>query len=310
MSLRLEQGSLDLPDLALLVAVADAGSLSGAAKRLRLNHASAWRRLGAVEGRLGVRLFDRSRGGYAPTPAGEEAVGAARRLLEELEALERRLSGQDIRPSGVVRLTTTETLLPLVAPVIAGLRGSHPGVVIELSTANAFLTLTRREADVALRPAAEAPEGLVARRLGDVGTAIYATSAYLAAHDADPLALDWIAPDDSLSHLGSSRWIARNVPLERIVHRAGSLTALAAMAVAGVGLAPLPCLLADPDPRLRRVVDPVPEMAAKLWLLTHPDVQRTARVRALLDALAGSLTAQRGRLAGELGAREGANEFR
>ena len=193
MSLSLEQGAFGLDDLRLLTALAAAGSLAGAARRLKLNHASAWRRLGALEGRLGVRLFERGRDGYAPTPAGEAAIATAQRMLGELTDLERRLAGQDVRPSGPVRLTTTETLLELVMPALAALRASHPGIVVDLVTDNAFFSLTRRDADIALRPAAAAPEGLVARRLGAVATAVYASPAWLSERSADdPAALDWL----------------------------------------------------------------------------------------------------------------------
>lgn len=298
MSLPAGQEAFSLEDLRLLAALAETGSLAAAARHVRVNHASAWRRLGALEGRLGVRLFDRHRAGYAATPAGEEAIAVARRMLAELAVLERRLAGQDIRPSGVVRLTTTDTLLALVLPVVAGLRATHPGLVVELVTDNGFFTLTRRDADIALRPAGAAPDGLVARRLGTVATAVYAAARHPETLGRDPLTLDWLAPDDSLSHLGSARWIADRVAPERIVHRANSLPALAAAARAGIGLAPLPCVIADPDPDLVRVMSPLPEMETSLWLLTHPDLRRTARVRAVLDALAEHLKTRRALLAG------------
>ena len=301
MTLLLEQGTFGLDDLRLVAALAAAGSLAGAARRLKLNHASAWRRLGALEGRLGVRLFERGRDGYAPTPAGEAAIATAEHALRELTDLERRLAGQDVRPSGPVRLTTTETLLELVAPALAFLRASHPGIVVDLVTDNAFFSLTRRDADIALRPAATAPEGLVARRLGEVATAVYASPAYLARQAVDdPGALDWLAPDDGLSHLGSARWLAARVPTERIVLRASSLTALRAAARAGLGVAALPCLMADADPGLVRILPPVAEMATSLWLLTHPDLRRAGRIRAVMDGLARELTARRRLLEGAL----------
>lgn len=286
MSLQAAQTStFALEDLRLLIAIGESGSLSSAARRLHLNHTSAWRRLGALEKRLGVRLFHRDRSGYSATLAGEEAWEVAEQLLSQLDRLERRLSGQDVRPSGVVRITTAETLLNLIAPVVASLRVSHPGIVVELSATNAFLTLTRREADIAVRPAAERPAGLVARRLGTIASAVYGSPTYLAGRDTDPFAMDWLAPDESLSHLGSARWMARNVAPERVVHRAGSLIVLAMMARTGIGVAPLPCFLADQDNSLVRVLPPITEMATSLWLITHPDLRKTARMRVALDAL-------------------------
>jgi DNA-binding transcriptional LysR family regulator len=176
---------------------------------------------------------------------------------------------------------------------------SHPGIVVDLITDNAFFTLTRRDADIALRPATSAPEGLVARNLGEVATAIYASENYARRRAGRGLvSLDWLAPDDSLSHLGSARWIAAQVAAERIVLRASSLTVLRAAARAGIGVAPLPCFVGDPDPALVRVAPPQPQMSAALWLLTHPDLRRTGRVRAVLDLFARSLARHRQLLAG------------
>jgi DNA-binding transcriptional LysR family regulator len=248
---------------------------------------------------MGVRLFERSRTGYAPTPAGEEVTAVAERVLLQLDELARRVTGQDVRATGVVRLTTTETLLEPLASILAELREAHPGIVVEIVTSNAFFTLTRRDADIALRPALRAPDGLVARRLAGVATAIYASRRY--AHSrrgVDPLLLDWLAPDESLAHLGSARWIANHIQSERIVSRASSLTALLATTSAGMGVAPLPCFLADADPTLCRVMEPIPEMESALWLLTHPDLRRTVRVRTVYDALARGFTRHRTLLAG------------
>ena len=303
MTLRLEQSSLSLDDLRLLAVLAEAGSLAGAARCIRVNHASAWRRLGALEQRLGARLFERNRTGYAPTLAGEEAIKVADKVIAELGDLERRLAGRDIRPTGTVRLTTAETLIDLLAPILTELREAHPGIVVELVTTNTFFTLVRRDADIALRPVAEASEGLVARRLSGIATAAYAAADYLQRRSTvDPLDLDWLAPDDSLAHLGSARWIASHIEPSSIVHRANSLTSLLAVARTGMGVAPLPCYLGDAEPTLKRVLAPIPEMSSALWLLTHPDLRRTVRIRAVLDFLATKLAPFRRRLEGKLSA--------
>jgi DNA-binding transcriptional LysR family regulator len=300
MTLLLEQRSFDLEDLRLLAALKDAQSLAGAARKLKVNHASAWRRLGALEARLGVRLFERMRTGYAPTPAGEEAAAMAERVLREIGETSRRIAGQDIRPTGAVRLTTTEALLGFIAPVLKELRNSHPGLVIEIAAANSFFTLTRRDADVALRPAEAAPEGVVARRLAAVASAIYVSPGYMADKSgADPFALDWLSPDDSLSHLRSARWIGRHVDPARIVHRANSLISLREAAQAGLGLVPLPCFLGDASRGLIRVTQPIAEMASNLWLLTHADLRGMPRVRAVLDAIGDFAAKSRSKIEGK-----------
>jgi DNA-binding transcriptional LysR family regulator len=150
---------------------------------------------------------------------------------------------------------------------------------------------------VAVRPASSAPEGLVARRVATLGTAIYA-----AEHVQVPDELtqaDWVAPDDALGHLRSARWIAANVPPERIAFRASSLMALASACQAGLGLAALPCFLADAMPGLQRLGEPLPQMETTLWLITHPDLRRTARIRTFLDFAAERLAGLRPQLEGK-----------
>jgi molybdate transport repressor ModE-like protein len=290
-------------DLRLLQAIGKAGTLTEAARSLGVDHSTAFRRLGALERRCGARLFERARDGYAPTPAGEAALAAAAEILEQLCDLERRLAGQDLRPAGTVRMTTTETLLDLMGPVIAALRAEHPEILVELVVTNAFFTLTKRDADVALRPAAAAPESLVGRRLAALATAPYASPSYLARSTArvELSSHDWIGFEDSLSHLAAARWLAAHVAPDRIVGRANSLLALRAMARAGMGVAALPCYLGDADPSLRRAHPPLVEMAASLWLLTHPDLRRVMRIRTVLDFVAGRLSERRALIEGGSG---------
>lgn len=300
MSLRQVQGNIDLEDLRLVQAIAEAGTLAGAARRLGVDHSTAFRRLGTLEERLGVRLFQRARDGYTPTPAGEMAIATAGELLADLGLLEHRLAGEDLRPSGVVRVTTTDTLLDFLAPGFAAFRAAHPEITLEIVAANAFFTLTRREADVAVRPARSAPDNLVGRRIAELAMAPYAAASYLDRRsDARGLIEhDWIGPDESLAHLGSAKWIEREIPSERVVLKGNSLLALLAAARAGVGVAPIPCYLGDTDPGLARVGSPIPEMSSALWLLTHPDLRRVARIRVLLDFLAPWLMQRRDLLAG------------
>jgi DNA-binding transcriptional LysR family regulator len=221
-----------LDDLRLVCAISEAGTLTGAASRLGVDHSTAFRRLGAVEKRLGARLFERARDGYTPTLAGEAAAEAAKRILDDLGNLQHRLAGEDLRPAGIVRVTTTDTLLDLTGPIFAALRAQSPEITIELVVANSFFTLARRDADIAIRPSAAAPGNLVGRRLATLATALYAAPAYLARQGSrtELPEHEWIGFEDSLSHLGSAKWMEANVAHGRIVHRANSLLALQAAA--------------------------------------------------------------------------------
>lgn len=292
-------GAFSLDDLRLIRSIGSAGTLTGAARLLRVDHSTAFRRLEAIEARLGARLFERSRDGYAATAAGEAAIERAGRILIEVDGLEQQLAGEDLRPSGVVRVTTTDTLTDIVTPMFATLAAQNPAITVELVVTNTFVTLTKREADVALRPAASAPEGLVGRRLAAVATAIYASPDYLAGKGDRPIAAhDWIGFDDSLGHLRSARWMAANIASDRIIFRADSLLALRSAVAAGLGIAALPCYLSDPFPRLRRLGAPLPEMEGSLWLLTHPGLRRVTRVRAVLDCIAQRVSERRALIEG------------
>ena len=260
---------------------------------MALNHSTLFRRLGALETQIGVRLFERFRDGYTPTAAGEEVIALAGRVDADVTVLERRLAGRDLRPSGPVRVTTTDTLVEMVTPMLASFRSAHPEITLELNASNAVFNLSRRDADAAIRPAQEPPDLLVGRRVATIAFALYAAPGYLMNRPPKlPLGEhDWLAPDDSLAHLKPTRWIAETVAPARIVYRASSLMALQYAARTGLGLASLPCYMGDADPALRRVGAPMPDFDAGLWLLTHPDLRRVARIRAFLDFMGPALAA-------------------
>lgn len=295
------QSHFDLGDLRLVRAIGAEGTLTAAARRLRIDHSTAFRRLGALEARLGAGLFQRARDGYTPTPAGEAALASAERILDEVEGLEHRLAGEDLRPSGEVRITTTDTLVDLLSPLLAAFRQAHPEIAPELVVANTFFTLSKRDADIAIRPATTAPETLVGRRVSTLASAVYAASHYLERSDAQRSLSehDWVGFEGSIGHLGSARWLAKNVPGDRIIAQASSVLALQALVRAGLGVAALPCFLGDRDPGLVRIHPPIPAMNSALWLLTHPDLRRVARIRAVLDFIGPRLTEKKRLLQGE-----------
>jgi DNA-binding transcriptional LysR family regulator len=291
--------ALGRTDLRLVLAIGKAGTLLGGARTLGIDHSTAFRRLNALERKLGVRLFERAREGYAPTAAGEAAIAAAERVDEEIIALERKLAGADVSPSGAVRVTLTDTGVDLVTPILAAFRAAHPQIALEIAIANQFYSLSRRDADIAIRPSIDAPEDLIAHRVAEVASALYAAPAYIALRPRRALTEhDWLAPDESLMHLGSARWLRKEIESERIVFRANSLVALQAAAREGLGVAPLPCYSGDLDPKLVRIRGPIADMASTLWVLIHPDLRRVARIRALVDFALPRLTRLRALLEG------------
>jgi DNA-binding transcriptional LysR family regulator len=292
--------SLEWNDLHLVLAVVREGSLSGAARTLGVRHSTVFRRLGAIEQKLGVRLFERFRDGYSPTSAGEAAASLAARIAEDVLSLERRLSGQDLRPSGTVRITTTDTVGALLTRHLSALRAAHPEIGLEIAISNVMANLTRREADIAITPTPEPPETLVGRRIANIAHAIYGSPDYLnRSENKDLSAHEWIGLDDALAGTVIGTWLRKNVPQARLACRVDSLPALRDVAVAGLGLALLPCYLGDNAPGLRRAVrKTLPQPRSALWLLTHNDLKRTARIRAVMDFFASALVADRALLEG------------
>lgn len=288
-------------DLKTVKAIAEAGSLSGAARQLRVSHATVFRRLGDIEERLGVELFERSRSGYAPTPAGEDVAAAAQRIEVEVVDVERRVAGQDLRPSGSVRVTTTDSLLQgLLSPVFASFRQAQPEIALEVAVSNQLFNLTKREADIAIRPSMAPPESLVGRRIGCITQAVYARAEPLSTtgDGLDYRHFDWVGADERLAYVALGRWMTAQGVDERCRYRVDSVTGMLAAVRDGLGVAVLPCYLADDDQRLARISEPIPELATDLWLLTHPDLRRVARIRALLDFVAQAVNTQGDRLRG------------
>ena len=284
-------------DLRTLLAIAREGSLAGAARRLRVNHSTVFRRLGAIEARLGTRLFERQGGSYVTTAAGEDLLRTAERVEAEVEALERRLSGQDLRLTGSLRLTAPDDISEvLVMPLLAEFRHSYPEITVELAVDNRMLNLTRREADVALRPTRQPPETLAGRRIAGLASAVYGPAGADGGNTSDRR---WVAWEEGGGPPLVARWLAEHVDRHTIAYRSNSMLNQASAARAGLGLAVLPCFLADGDPRLQRISGPLPELATELWLLTHPDLQRTARIRVLLDLLYDALRQKRALFEGQ-----------
>lgn len=287
---------LDWSDLQHVLAVAERGSVAAAGRALGVHHATVLRRIAAFEQRLGVLLFDRTPAGYALTATGEELVAAVRTMDETATDLERRLAGQDLRLTGTVRLATTDTLaVTLLGPALAALGAQHPGVALEVTTTNAMVSLTRRDADVALRPTRSPQGSLFGVRVAEIAFSIYAAPSYLERHPArrELARHAWVGLDASLAGTTIARWMARSLREVKPVAVVDSLVALRALAVAGLGVAALPCYLADGAPGLTRIRGLEPELATELWLLTHADLKGTARVRAVMASLGASLAAQR-----------------
>lgn len=288
---------LSWDDFRYVKAVADHRSLAGAADALGVNHSTVFRRLGQVEERLGSRLFERSRAGYALTPCGEEMVRLAERMGDEIVAFERQVTGHDLRPSGELRLTTNDTLIVHLLPdILAGFRQAFPEIVLDVVVSNQSLNLSKRDADVALRATNRPPEALIGRRVAGIAWAVYGPAAMTGTPfdpHLDARRHDWIGVGDALGGLRPAKWLQEHAGAERIVYKVDTVLGLAEAVKAGIGLALLPCFIAAVTPGLVRLAPADPELEGGLWLLTHPDLRQTARVRAFMDFTAAEIARRR-----------------
>ena len=295
---------IDWTDLQFVLALARSGSLAAAARALGVSHTTVLRRVAALEESQGLRLFERLRTGYALTAGGEEMLAVAQSVAEVVTDLERKLAGRDLRLEGLVRVATVDTLLAsLLPPILAGFHADHPAVTVELTVSATLANLTRRDADVAIRVSNDPPGELIGRRICPVGLALYRArrGGEAPLRPEDLPAQRWIGPSDSLSATNVARWMRAHVEDAQVVLRVDSIVGMAEAATAGIGLAALPCYLGDSMPRLERACpDPVlADKPAELWVLTHEDLRRTARVRAFTQHLADELGHLRGKIIGD-----------
>ena len=287
-----KMGELRWDDVRVFLAVHRHGTMAGAARALKVDQTTVGRRLAALEEALDARLFDRKPDGLALTPAGEGILAAAERCEESVLALERRASGEDTRVEGTVRIATSESFgAYFVGPRIARLRARVPSVAIEITTAQSFVALSRREADLAirLRPKGSPPaqENVVCKKLVDLPWALFASRAYVAERGtpADPDDLtghDVIDMDDDVQHMPGGPWLRAAAARANVVARATSIMTFLAAAAGGAGLALVPSFMGFQAGLVQ--IGP-PRAWAEGWLLVHPDLARVARVRAVMEAL-------------------------
>ena len=290
----------DWNELRLVLAVQREASLTGAAKALNVDHSTAFRRLNAMEKRLGVHLFERLPGGlYQATVTGERMAATAERIEDETLALDRDIAGSDHRLSGRLRVTSSETLAYSRLPShLAAFRRTNPGIVVELLIDNRVLSLSRREADIALRPVRPKEGDLWGRKLCAAAWTFFAAPAYLEALDG-PVAdigdrRELIGWEEGAAGIQAAEWLDRAAPDSAFVYRTNSLVNQSVAAKAGIGLALLPCYLGDSDPGLVRVrPEPLPDLEGEFWIVTHADLKRTARVRAFFDQVGDGLARER-----------------
>lgn len=286
---------LSWEDFRLVKALAETRSLAGAADRLGVNSSTVFRRLRTLEAALGVRLFDRRRGGYQLTPTGEEMADLSARMADEVAAFERRAAGRDLRPSGELRVTTNDSLLAYeLNGILAAFCAAYPDIRLDIIVGNQALNLSRRDADIAIRATEQPPDTLIGRRLAGIAWAIYGREDDEPAPDIAALAeRRWVVPSPALGGIEAAALVRDAVPANNIIYMLNTVLGLAEAMRAGTGIGPLPCYIGA-RLGLKRIAEcPPPKRPASLWILTHAEIRSSARVKAFMEFVGGELAKSR-----------------
>jgi DNA-binding transcriptional LysR family regulator len=301
---------LDWSDLRYALAIGMAGSLAAAARQMRVNHTTVLRRLDALEQRLGARLFERTRTGYRPTEAGALVLEQARRMADQADAIERRVLGRDRELTGLLRVTTAYVVMEHLLPQpLAQFARAYPGIEVEVVENAVLVDLSRqradespawvrREADVAVRLSTHVAEHLVGRQLGQTQCRVYACrGAPDLPQSVQPLSVlvreaPWVAFERDAQSRVYDRWMQQQLAQARVRLRVDIFNAVASVLRTGIGVGVLPTFMEPRHPELVAVSEPIPQLAVPVWMLTHPDLRETARVRAFMQHVGDSVAAR------------------
>jgi DNA-binding transcriptional LysR family regulator len=284
-------------DLHLLLALSRSRTMTEAASRLGVNQTTVSRRVSALEQDLGVELVRRQREGVQLTEAGARAARSAAVMETEAHDLERELLGRDRQLAGTLQVTTTDVIAVHHADLFTGFAVEHPNIDLELDTSPRPRSLTRREADVAIRWTVSPDPNLYGRKLVRVEYAVYGSRGLVGA-EADVAALPWVAYTLASDAVLSEAWRLQHAPDAQVVCRYTRPLPLFAAIRAGQGIGFMPCAYGDADPGVVRLTDVQPGFGYDIWILTHPDLSRTERVRAFLAHAGAHFDACRGAYAG------------
>jgi DNA-binding transcriptional LysR family regulator len=286
------QYKLSAADVETVLALVRAGTLAGAGERLAVDASTVFRSIQRLEKGLGQRLFERSRTGYQPLELAQELASRGEQMEAQLEAARSAAQSLPEQVAGTVRITSTDTILhALVAPALQALHAQHPLLAYELHAGNELASLTRRDADIAVRATQQPPPHLVGKHIGPIRVALFAgLQSGMERFTADTAGLaPWVAPDEGLPEHPSVVWRKKHFPKVVPAYRVNSILTVAELVAQGLGIGVLPLFLAQRRKDLRQLSDPLDEAQTELWLLTHTESRHLRRVHAVYSHLAQHL---------------------
>jgi DNA-binding transcriptional LysR family regulator len=278
-------------DLRFVIAVAETGSVSQAARRLGVNHATVLRRVSDFEQRHGTAIFEKTTRGYRVLTDKRDVIQAAKVAETAMTTVGQLAGGHNGELRGKTRVTSTDTFCQMVLPtIVADLQNRAEGLFIELISSNAHVDLALHQIDVAVRPTIELAADLEGESIATLGLAVYTSNRVSKA---------WLGLSGPLARSEGARWMADNVDPDQIVAASDSFFVLRDLAAVGCGQAILPCLIGDGDPRLLRAATRAPHFKVPLWVASHVNHAASARSRSLRAAFSQALFEKSDALLGE-----------
>lgn len=270
----------DWDDMRHFIALAEAGTLSGAARSLKVDHATVARHIMGLERALGETLVDRFSKRWRLTDAGRDVARMAEGMQAQAHAVERAVRGRQAGSPAMVTISAPPALAScFLAPRFAELRSRRPDLELSLLGGQALASLSRQEADIAVRLSQPTEGSSVARRIGRVVYGLYAAPAY---PQKPPNEWQFIAYDASLDHVPEQEWLRTVADGRRIVFRSNDLASQLAAARAGIGIAVLPRFLAEGDAQVATLPVKGMPFSRDVYLVVHADMQRSPAVRAVM----------------------------
>ena len=279
-------------NLRVFLALARHKTLTKAGESLQVSHATIYRKIKAFEKELGVTLFENTPNGYLQTSAADQ-------LFEEMEVVEtsietslRELRGLDQRIQGNIIIATTDTFgCKLLPPILKKFQAAYPELSVELKIGTETVSLSKREADIAVRTSAQPPPNLVGRKVARIKFAVFAAESYLKTCDPIQFPEDagkhqFVVLDDSLGQLAIKQWMDRQITTATHVTKVNGMLPLIGLCEAGMGLAALPAFAVTSGCSDLKNVYSIPENREHhLWVLTHQDLTKSTRVRITTEFL-------------------------
>lgn len=279
---------MDWNALKIFLAIAQTGTLAGAASKLTVNHSTVFRRLQSFEEEIGGRLFERLNNRYVLTQLGLEMLEKGKGIADSFDTLERHVVGKDFQPKGIVKITAPTNIAYRVLPrYLESFRLKYPDIQIELLVSNLEFNMNNRQADIAVRATPSPPEHLVGRKVRDISWGVYAGDTYIKKCGKPNNVKDLkkhsiIGATGNLAGLPAFSWLDKELA-EQVSIRSDELVAMSYLAEAGHGLALLPNDQARPELNQLFTVDVGSK--SDLWLLTHPDLRNVERIKLVMQHL-------------------------